>query len=83
MPIKIKTQKDCLSTKVTIELPTDLNALDQLMRVSKSTGTITANYNQGGLQGVAVEQNKHIPEKVSEKVRDMVGIGTRELEVKE
>lgn len=58
MPINIKTQKDVLTTKVAIALPVDLNALDQLMRASKSTGHIVATYNQGGIQGVNIEQNK-------------------------
>jgi len=28
MPIKIKSQKDCLNTKVAIALPADLNEID-------------------------------------------------------
>ncbi len=79
MAIKIKSHKDCLTTKVSIELPTDLQALDTLMRVSKATGTITATYNQGGIMGVAIEQNKHIPEKVSEEVRTIVGVSSKEM----
>lgn len=80
MAINIKSQKDCLSTKVALALPVDLNALDQLMRVSKATGHIIASYSQGGIMGVTIEQNKHISEKISEKVRDIVGVGTKELE---
>jgi hypothetical protein len=79
MPVKIKSQKDCLTTKVCIELPTDLQALDQLMRASKATGTIVATYNQGGMMGVNIEQSKHISEKVSEDVRKIVGVGTKEM----
>lgn len=82
MSINIKSQKDCLSTKVSIELPTDLNELDKLMRISKATGHITASYSSGGLMGVSIEQNKHISEKISEKVRDIVGVGTKELDCK-
>lgn len=80
MPINIKSQKDSLTTKVAISLPVDLNALDQLMRVSKATGHIVATYNQGGIMAVNIEQNKHISDKISEKVRDIVGIGTKELD---
>lgn len=79
MAIKIKSQKDCLTTKVSIELPADLSALDTLMRLSKATGTIIATYNQGGIMGVAIEQNKHIPEKVSEEVRTIVGVSSKEM----
>jgi hypothetical protein len=80
MPINIKSQKDCLTTKVAISLPVDLNALDQLMRVSKATGHIVATYNQGGMLGVNIEQNKTITDKLSGQVREIVGIGTKELD---
>lgn len=80
MPINIKSQKDCLTTEVSVSLPTDLNALDQLMRASKATGKIVAVYNQGGMLGVNIEQKKTIPVKISESVRDMIGIGTKEFE---
>lgn len=82
MPIKIKSQNDCLITEVSISLPTDLNSLDQLMRSSKATGKIVAVYNQGGMMGVNVEQKSRISERDSEKIRDIVGVGTKELECK-
>jgi len=82
MPINIKSQKDCLTTKVAIALPVDLNALDALMRSSKATGHIIATYNQGGVLGVSIEQNKHIPEKVSGEIRETLGVGTKELDCK-
>lgn len=82
MPIKIKTQKDCLSTKVSIELPVDLNELDALMCASKATGTIVATYGQGGRMSVNIEQNTHISAHISEEVRGIVGISTKELECK-
>jgi hypothetical protein len=81
LPIKIKSQKDHLITETSVSLPTDLNTLDQLMRSSKATGKIVAVYNQGGMLGVNVEQKQHISEKVSDDVRKIVGVGTRELEV--
>ena len=81
MAIKIKSQKDHLITETSVALPTDLNTLDQLMRSSKATGKIVAVYNQGGMLGVNVEQKQHISESVSGKVRDILGVGTRELEV--
>ena len=80
MPITIKSQKDSLSTKVNIGLPTNLNDLDTLMRTSKATGSIVATYSTGGLMGVCIEQNKHIPEKISDQVREIVGITNREIE---
>lgn len=80
MPINIKSQKDCLTTEVSVSLPTDLNALDQLMRVSKATGKIVATYNQGGIMGVNIEQKKHISEKNAASIREIAGVGTRELD---
>lgn len=82
MPINIKSQRDCLTTKVAISLPVDLNALDQLLRASKSTGHMIATYNQGGLLGVNIEQNKNLNDKVSKKIRDMADVGTKELDCK-
>lgn len=83
MAISIKSQKDVLVTEATLESDTDLNSLDQLMRSSKATGKIVAVYNQGGRLGVNIEQRSRMSEKVSEEVRNIVGIGTRELEEKE
>lgn len=80
MPINIKSQKDCLTTHVAVALPTDLNALDQLMKVSRATGKIIATYNQGGIMGVNIEQNKNLSEKLSETIRDLAGVGTKELD---
>lgn len=82
MAISIKSQKDVLVTEATLESDTDLNSLDQLMRSSKATGKIVAVYNQGGRLGVNVEQRSRVSEKVSEDVRKIVGVGTRELEGK-
>jgi hypothetical protein len=79
MAINIKSQKDSLSTKVNIAVPTDLNELDTLMRASKATGHIVATYSSGGLMGVCIEQNKHISEKVSEEVRKIVGVVSKEM----
>jgi len=82
MAINIKSQKDSLTTEVAISLPTDLNSLDQLMRSSKATGKIVAVYNQGGMMGVNVEQKQHMSDKVSKEIRDILGVRTRELDVK-
>jgi len=80
MPINIKSQKDVLLTEATLGADTDLNSLDQLMRASKATGKIVAVYNQGGRLGVNVEQRSRVSESKSEEVRQIVGVGTRELD---
>lgn len=79
MPVKIRSQKDCLNTKVAIELPANLSEVDAFIRAAKLTATVVATYNQGGLMGINIDQNKHIPEKVSDEVRKIVGIGNREV----
>jgi hypothetical protein len=81
LAIKIKSQKDHLITETSVALPTDLNTLDQLMRSSKATGKIVAVYNQGGMLGVNVEQKQHISDKISPEIRNIIGVGTRELDV--
>lgn len=81
MPIKIKTQRDYLTTEVTIDAATaDLAELDQLMRLSKSTGKIVAVYSQGGLMNVNLDQKSHIAEKVSEEVRKKVGVNNKDFD---
>lgn len=81
MPIKIKTQKDYLVTDAALDpLGTDLNSLDALMRASKATGKIVAVYNQGGLMNINLDQKSHIQQKFSDQVRDIIGVGTKEIE---
>jgi hypothetical protein len=86
LPIKIKSQKDYLTTEAAIEVPLksqdDFAALDRIMRSSKATGKIVAVYNQGGLMNLNIDQKTYVSEKISEDVRKIVGVGTRELESK-
>jgi hypothetical protein len=79
MAIRIKTQRDYLLTEVSVELPCDLNALDYLMRSSHGTGKIVAVYSDGGLLGVNIEQKTKIRENVSDQVRELIGVETREI----
>jgi hypothetical protein len=80
MPIKIKSQKDHLITEAALDpAGTDLNSLDSLMRASKATGKIVAVYNQGGLMNINLDQKSPIPEKFSEQVREILGVGTKEI----
>ena len=80
MAIRIKTQKDYLVTEVAIELPSDLNELEYLLKASRGTGRIVATYQLGGVQWINVEQRKQIPERVAQKVRELVGVQTREFD---
>ena len=79
MAIRIKSQQDYLLTESAVELPCNLAEVDYLMRQAKATGRIVAQYSQGGLLGVNVEQRAKIREPHSTKVRDMIGVGTQEI----
>jgi len=79
MAVKIKTQHDYLLTEVSVDLPCDLNALDNLMRISRGTGKIVAVYSEGGLLGINVEQKTKVRAGVSDKVREVVGVESKEI----
>ncbi len=79
MAIRVKTQKDYYLTEINMELPLDLSALDDLLRATGTTGRIVAVYSEGGLLGVNVEQRTKIPNAVSEQIKRLLGLGTKEL----
>lgn len=79
MPVTIKTQRDYLTTEVSVDLPCDLNDLDYLMRTSRGTGKIVAVYSEGGLLGINIEQKTKVREAVAAKVREVVGVETKEV----
>jgi len=79
MSVKVKAQGDYLLTEVSIDLPCDLNDLDYLMRTSHGTGKIVAVYTQGNLSGVNVEQKTRIRGAAADRVRDLVGVQTTEV----
>jgi len=81
VPIKIKSQKDYLTTDAALDpAGTDLNSLDVLMRASKGTGKIVAVYNQGGLMNILLDQKTPVPERFSEQIRNILGVGTKEID---
>jgi hypothetical protein len=79
MAIRIKTQRDYLLTEVSMELPCDLSDLDLVMRTQRATGKIVAQYSEGGLLGINVEQRTKVREGISDKVREIIGVGTKEF----
>jgi hypothetical protein len=79
MPVKVKTQHDYLLTEFSVDLPCDLNDLDYLMRTSRGTGKIVAVYSEGGLLGINVEQKSKVRVGVADKVREIVGVATQEI----
>jgi hypothetical protein len=79
MTVKIKTQNDYLLTEVSLELPCDLREVDTLMRALRATGKVVASYGDGGLYGVNVEQKTKVRESVADKVREIMGVETKEI----
>jgi hypothetical protein len=86
MAIKLQTQNDYLLTEVVIDIPPDrveqnklLGEIDALMRASHGTGKVVAQYSSGGLNGINVEQRSKIRGAVADRVRDLVGIETVEV----
>jgi len=86
MAIKLQTQNDYLLTEVVIDIPPDrteqnklLSEIDALMRASRGTGKVVAQYSSGGLNGINVEQRSKIRGAVADRVRDLVGIESVEI----
>jgi len=87
--IKIRAQADYLLTEANIEIlapgpsrrdeECQLNALDYLMRTSGATGRIVAQYNQGHLQGINIEQKTKVKDGISDEVRKLTGVDTTEI----
>ena len=80
MPINIKSQVDYLLTEVSLDQTSNLADLDQIMRSTKATGKIIVSYSQGGLNGINIEQKARIKANVSDEVRQLIGIDTREID---
>jgi len=75
MAIRIKIQKDYYITEVSIDLPANLQQLDELLQAMKSTGKMVVQYNQGSIQGINVEQRTKIPDSVATDIRALLKIG--------
>lgn len=86
MTVKLQSQNDYLLTEVTIDLPLDreeqgklLGEIDALMRASHGTGKVVAQYSAGGLNGINVEQRSKIRGAAADKVRQIVGVESKEV----
>lgn len=79
MAVGIKVQRDYYLTEVSIELPTDVQQVDALMKATKTNGKMVVQYNQGSVQGVNVEQRTKIPDSKASEIRALLGVGETEL----
>jgi len=75
--IKIKAQKVYLMTESSIDLPTDVGEVDELVRAIKTDGKMTAVYCGGTIQGVTVEQKTRVPEPLAEKFLRELGVARK------
>ena len=79
MAVEIKVQKDYYLTEVSIELPTNVSQVDEVLRATKTNGKMVIQYNQGNVQGVNVEQRTKISESQANEIRALLGIGEKIL----
>ena len=79
MAVEIKVQKDYYLTEVSIELPTNVSQVDEVLKATKTNGKMVIQYNQGNVQGVNVEQLTKISESQANEIRALLGIGEKIL----
>jgi hypothetical protein len=79
MAVEIKVQKDYYLTEVSIELPTNVSQVDEVLKATKTNGKMVIQYNQGNVQGVNVEQRTKISESQANEIRALLGIGEKIL----
>ena len=79
MEPKIKIQKDYYLTEASIELPADVEQLNEILKATKTTGKMVIQYNQGSVQGVNIEQRTKIPDAQAAEIRPALAIGEKIL----
>jgi DNA polymerase III psi subunit len=79
MAVGIKVQKDYYLTEVSIELPTNVSQVDEVLKATKTNGKMVIQYNQDNIQGVNVEQRTKISESQANEIRALLGIGEKIL----
>ena len=73
----IKIQKDFFETEASMELPTDIGQLNEILKGIKSTGKMQVQYNQGSVQGVNITMHTKIPEAQASEIRSLLKIGDK------
>jgi hypothetical protein len=79
MKPEIKIQRDFYLTEASIELPTDIGQLSEILKATKTTGKLVIQYNQGSVQGVNVEQRTKISDAQAAEIRPLLEIGEKIL----
>lgn len=79
MEPKIKIQKDLFNTEASMELPTNIGQLSEILQAIKTTGKMVVQYNQGSVQGINISQIHKIPEALAAEIRAKLQIGAKIL----
>lgn len=79
MGVNVKATRSYYVTEVSIELPSNVNDIDALLKQLRANGKMVVLYSGGGTQGVNVEQRTPIPNSVDDQVRDLLNLGTKKL----
>jgi hypothetical protein len=66
-------------TEASIELPVDVEQLNEILKVTKTTGKMVIQYNQGSVQGVNIEQRTKISDAQAAEIRPALDIGEKVL----
>jgi hypothetical protein len=75
MAVQIKVQKDYYQTEVSVELPTDIQQVNELLQATRTTGKMVVQYNQGSVQGVNLEQRTKISDAQAAEIRKILDVG--------
>jgi len=79
MTVGIKVQKDYYLTEVSIDLPTNVAQVDEVLKATKTNGKMVVQYNQGNVQGVNIEQRTKISDAQANEIRELLNIGEKIL----
>lgn len=79
MTVGIKVQKDYYLTEVSIDLPTNVAQVDEVLKATKTNGKMVVQYNQGNVQGVNIEQRTKIFDAQANEIRELLNIGEKIL----
>jgi len=76
---KVKKQKDIYLTEVSVDLPANISEIDNMLRLSKSTGKLVVLYNNGFHAAINVEQKTKINDEKSEQMRSILAIPDNDI----
>lgn len=79
MKIKAKATRSYYVTETSIDLPAQVQDVDELVRELRANGKVTIIYNGGNVQGLSVEQKTPVPDAVDDRVRKLVRLSSEKI----